>query len=104
MLVRNSNIFILLLSLTNVTALSILPSINLKSQKASSTRKFLSDQWDDEGTKDVTSYDDASLGLIKEKEEEDLAERTGSALSGVSAHVLKLLLQVMFVLKVVKFL
>jgi hypothetical protein len=45
---------------------------------------FLSDQWDDEPEEQITSYDDAALGLIKRQEEQDLRGLTDEAVPGVS--------------------
>ena len=50
-----------------------------------STRRFLSDQWDDEeDLPSVTSYDDAASTLMKRKEEMDLMDQSDQGVPGVS--------------------
>jgi len=85
MIIRNNIILILLLSLNNSAALTTLSGKASRRLLSSATRRFLSDQWGDEDAPEVTSYDDASFGLIKEKEDEEQAERSEVALSGSDA-------------------
>lgn len=86
-LFRQSVLLLFALVLSSVTPFSLNPlsKSTQKLTKTISTRRFLSDQWEDEEEiPSVTSYDDAASTLMKQKEEMDLMDQSDQGVPGVS--------------------
>ena len=82
---RQSFLFALFISIASPFSLHPLSKATQSLGKTISTRRFLSDQWeDDEELPSVTSYDDAASTLMKRKEEMDLMDQSDQGVPGVS--------------------